>query len=52
VPQSGRITVGVEHPDLWRVEDQDGQFIGRAGQREQGAEFLASWFIAEEPDWS
>lgn len=49
---AGQVIACAEHPGLWRMEDQDGQFMGRSGQREQGAEFLASWFIAEEADWS
>ncbi|GEL41328.1 hypothetical protein MEX01_19190 [Methylorubrum extorquens] len=45
-----RVTACAEHPRLWRTEDQDSRFMGRSGRRKQGAEFLASWFIAEEPD--
>ncbi|MCP1557135.1 UNVERIFIED_ORG: hypothetical protein M2438_001209 [Methylobacterium sp. SuP10 SLI 274] len=45
-------TACAEHPGLWRTEDQNGRFMGRVGLREQRAEFLASWFFAEEPDWS
>lgn len=48
----GRVISCVEHPGLWRVEDQNGRFMGRAGMREQGAEFLAAWFLANDQDWS
>lgn len=49
---AGRVIACDEHPGLWRVEDPNGRFMGRAGMREQGAEFLAAWFLAEDQDWS
>lgn len=49
---AGRVIACDEHPGLWRIEDQNGRFMGRAGRREQGAEFLTAWFLADEQDWS
>ncbi len=47
---AGRVIACDEHPGLWRIEDPDGRFMGRAGMREQGAEFLAAWFLAEDAE--
>lgn len=49
---AGRVIACDEHPGLWRIEDQDGRFMGRASLREQGAEFLMAWFLADDQDWS
>ncbi|SOR32721.1 conserved protein of unknown function [Methylorubrum extorquens] len=49
---AGRVIARVEHPGLWHIEDQNGRFMGRAGMREQGAEFLAAWFLADDQAWS
>lgn len=49
---AGQVIACDEHPGLWRIEDPDGQFMGRSGLREQAAEFLAAWFVAAEPNWS
>ncbi|WP_455956163.1 hypothetical protein [Methylorubrum aminovorans] len=49
---AGYVSEDAEHPGLWIVEDQDGQFMGRHRSRDAGAEFLAAWFIADEQDWS
>ncbi|CAO4186238.1 DUF2158 domain-containing protein [Methylorubrum aminovorans] len=49
---AGYVSEDAEHPGLWIVEDQDGQFMGRHRSQDAGAEFLAAWFIAEEQDWS
>ncbi|ABY28579.1 hypothetical protein [Methylorubrum extorquens] len=48
----GRVIACDEHPGLWRIQDQNGRFMGRAGMREQSAEFLAAWFVAEDQDWT
>lgn len=49
---AGHVSEDAEHPGLWVVEDQDGRFMGRVGQPEKAAEFLAAWFIAEDEDWA
>ncbi len=49
---AGRVIACDEHPGLWRVEDQKGRFMGRTGLREQGAAFLAAWFLADDEDWT
>ncbi|MCJ2031278.1 hypothetical protein MKK50_18080 [Methylobacterium sp. J-043] len=49
---AGCVVACDEHPGMWRIEDQDGQFMGRAKLREHGAEFLAAWFLADDQDWT
>ncbi len=39
-----------EHPGIWVNEDQNGRLMGRSATREQGAEFLAAWFVAVDED--
>lgn len=48
---AGYISEDSEHPGIWVNEDQNGRLMGRSATREQGAEFLAAWFLAEDQDW-
>ena len=48
---AGYVVEDADHPGLWIVEDQNGQFIGRMRSREEAAAFLATWFGAEDQDW-
>lgn len=47
---AGTVAEDGEYPGLWSVWDKHGQFMGRVASRDEAAAFLASWFIAEEPD--
>ncbi|WP_437871493.1 hypothetical protein ACSD7O_24640 [Methylorubrum extorquens] len=48
---AGFVSEDGEHPGIWVNEDQNGRLMGRSATREQGAEFLAAWFVAEDQDW-
>lgn len=45
---AGYLSEDAEHPGLWVVESASSRFMGRCATREQGAEFLAAWFDAED----
>lgn len=45
---AGTISQDHEHKGLWFVIGLDGQFMGRVNTKEQAAEFLAAWFVAED----
>ncbi|QDI83156.1 hypothetical protein E8E01_23455 [Methylorubrum populi] len=47
---AGHVSEDAEHPGLWVAEDQDGRFMGRVGEPEKAAAFLAAWFGAEDED--
>ncbi|MCP2080778.1 UNVERIFIED_ORG: hypothetical protein J2W74_001964 [Methylorubrum zatmanii] len=47
---AGYISEDGEHPGIWVNEDQNGRLMGRSATREQGAEFLAAWFVAVDED--
>lgn len=49
---AGYVSPDPEHLGLWMVEGADGQFMGRMSSKEEAAAFLATWFDAEEQDWS
>ncbi|GAA0267011.1 hypothetical protein GCM10008965_38830 [Methylorubrum aminovorans] len=52
VQAGGPVSADIERPGLWIAPDQHGSLMGRHRSRKDGAEFLASWFIAEEPERS
>ena len=47
---AGYVSEDGEHPGIWVNEDQNGRLMGRSATREQGAEFLAAWFVAVDED--
>ncbi|OAH17548.1 hypothetical protein AX289_31285 [Methylorubrum populi] len=47
---AGYVSEDSEHPGIWVNEDQSGRLMGRSATREQGAEFLAAWFVAVDED--
>ena len=47
---AGYVSKDSEHPGIWVNEDQNGRLMGRSATRDQGAEFLAAWFVAVDED--
>jgi len=47
---AGYVSEDGEHPGIWVNEDQNGRLMGRSATREQGADFLAAWFVAVDED--
>ncbi|WP_244413418.1 hypothetical protein [Methylorubrum extorquens] len=49
---AGYVAEDGEHPGVWVNEDQNGRLMGHSAPREQGAEFLTAWFLAEDQGWT